>query len=88
MLRYYFTGSIACIGINSAFLSRLVSQYSRRFLDSTTISDNRGYSLHVQNTTVQQTPVNANTPHVPTHSHKPPTLSPARFLVKEQVIPS
>lgn len=59
-----------------------------RFTDSITTSDKRSSSFHLQNTTVKQTPVNANTScvHTPMHSQAQPTLSPAGVLAKGQVI--
>lgn len=59
-----------------------------RLTDSITISDKRSCSFHLQNTTVKQTPLNANTPcvHTPTHSQAQPMLSPVGVVVEGQVI--
>lgn len=59
-----------------------------RLTDSIPIRDKSSSSFHLQNTTVKETPINANTPcvHTPRHSQAQPTPSPVGGLVEGQVI--
>lgn len=59
-----------------------------RLKDSIPIRDKRSSSIHLQNTTIKETPINANTScvHMPRHSQAQPTPSPVGVLVEGQLI--